>query len=149
MKSILILCRGNSCRSQMAEGFLRSLGADITVFSAGTEPAERVHPMAIRVMSEAGIDIREYRPKSVEDFLGRDFDFLITVCDGAREACPRFEGRVRRRIHIGLPDPACEEGAEEEILHEFRRVRERIIREFKRFHDEITGDSESNAGYGD
>ncbi|TCD48826.1 arsenate reductase ArsC [Chlorobium sp. N1] len=135
-QSVLLLCTGNSCRSQMAEGFLRSFDPDLEVCSAGTVPAESVHPMAVRVMAEAGIDISRNRPKSVEGLLSRPFDFVVTVCDGARESCPVFTGRVGRRLHIGFEDPAEAKGSEEEMLGVFRRVRDGIREGFLAFYNE-------------
>lgn len=131
---ILILCTGNSCRSQMAEGFLKSLDKRYKVFSAGTEPSARVHPIAIKVMKEMDIDISGYKPKSVNNFLETDFDYVITVCGGAKETCPNFSGKVKNRLHIGFDDPAESEGTEEQITSEFRRIRDEIIRDFKDFY---------------
>ena len=127
---ILILCTGNSCRSQMAEGILRFLGPDLQVYSAGTSPAETVHPMAVRVMREIGIDISSARPKAVEQYLSKSFDYVITVCDHANETCPVFTGVVQTRLHMGFEDPAMATGTEKEILDEFRRIRDEIRSEF-------------------
>lgn len=133
---VLILCTGNSCRSQMAEGFLQSLDPSWQVFSAGTKPAMHVHPTAIRVMQEAGIDLSGHTPKKVDQFLADSFDYVITVCDNAKETCPVFLGRVRHRLHIGFDDPADARGTEEQILREFRRVRDEIKIQCKKFHTE-------------
>ncbi|NTV05659.1 MAG: arsenate reductase ArsC [Chlorobiaceae bacterium] len=135
-KSVLILCTGNSCRSQMAEGFLRSFDSSIEVFSAGTKPAESVHPLAVKVMHEEWIDISKNMPKSVDVFLGRPFDYVITVCDGANESCPVFIGKVEHRLHIGFDDPAEAEGTMEEMLAVFRRVRNEINQRFRQFYNE-------------
>jgi arsenate reductase len=97
---ILILCTGNSCRSQMAEGFLKTFAPKAEVFSAGTAPSANVHPLAIKVMHERGIDISRTAPKSVDQFLSQSFDYVITVCDSARESCPVFTGAVTTRLHI-------------------------------------------------
>ncbi len=137
MTHILILCTGNSCRSQMAEGFLKSLGGDLAVFSAGTEPADEVHPYAIRVMSEIGIDISSNRPENVDRFLRRSFDYVITVCDQARETCPVFTGDVKHRLHMGFKDPAGAVGSEEKVLAVFREVRDRIRQNFHELHTQI------------
>ena len=137
MINILILCTGNSCRSQMAEGVLKSLGDDLAVFSAGTEPADEVHSYAIRVMSEIGIDISANRPKNVDCFLQRSFDYVITVCDQARETCPVFTGNVKHRLHMGFNDPAVAVGWEENVLAVFREVCDRIQQSFKEFHIQI------------
>lgn len=122
---VLILCTGNSARSQMAEGlFRRALGERFEVFSAGTHPSY-VRPEAIQVMREIGVDISAHRSKSVQEFLGQTFRYVITVCDNARESCPVFPGPVER-IHWSFEDPAAVSGAEEERLAAFRRVRDQI-----------------------
>jgi arsenate reductase len=126
MKKVLILCTGNSCRSQMAEAFLRSFDAHLDVYSAGTRPAGRVHPLAVKVMKELGIDLHSHFPKNVDQFVNDSFDYVITVCDNARETCPVFTGRVGKRLHIGFEDPADAGGSEQEILGVFRRVRDQI-----------------------
>ncbi len=134
---ILILCTGNSCRSQMAERILKSMDPEnLRVHSAGTHPAARVHPLAIKVMEEAGYDMSESYPKIVDDFLNRSFDYVITVCDHAKETCPVFLGNVRQRLHIGFDDPAEAEGSEEEVLAVFRRVRDEIKRDFRGFYEQ-------------
>jgi arsenate reductase len=122
---VLILCTGNSARSQMAEGILRHLAGDAyEVFSAGTEP-QGLHPLAVRALAELGIDISHHRSKSVTEFLGEKFDFVITVCDRAREQCPIFPGAAER-IHWSFDDPAAATGPEDERLEAFRRVRDEI-----------------------
>ncbi len=126
MTKILVLCTGNSCRSQMAEGFLKSFDAHLQVYSAGTNPSAEVHPKAIQVMREVGIDISRGKPKRVDQFLKDSFDYVITVCDDARETCPVFLGKVKNRLHIGFEDPALASGTEEEVLAVFRRVRDEI-----------------------
>lgn len=138
---ILVLCTGNSCRSQMAEGFLKSFDAKLEVFSAGTEPATQVNPNAIKVMSERGIDISQNRPKNVDEFLSDTWDFVITLCGGANESCPAFMGNVKSRLHIGFDDPAEAKGTEEEILDEFRRVRDEIKIAFLNFYVNYTKQS--------
>jgi len=127
---ILILCTGNSCRSQMAAAFLRSFDPGLEVHSAGTRPAKRVHPLTVDVMGEVGIDLFGQHPRPVEEFLDGSFDHVITVCDGAREECPVFTGRVGRRHHIGFEDPAAAAGPPEEVLAVFRRVRDEIREQF-------------------
>ena len=130
---ILILCTGNSCRSQMAEGFLRSFDPTLEVYSAGTRPSANVHPKAIAVMKEAGIDLSGAFPKNVDRFTKEAFDYVITVCDNAKETCPVFFGKVQHRLHMGFEDPADAVGTEEEVLAIFRRVRDEIraqVREF-------------------
>jgi len=127
-KSVLFLCTGNSCRSQMAEGFLREIGGDkYEAFSAGTQIAERVHPLAIKAMAEKGIDISGQQPKDLGVFDDREFDLLITVCDGARQACPIYLGAAQR-VHWSLEDPAAAEGSEEERMAVFRTIRDEIER---------------------
>jgi arsenate reductase (thioredoxin) len=136
-KSVLILCTGNSCRSQMAEAFLRSFDSSLEVFSAGTKPAVSVHPLAVKVMHEEWIDISLHKPKSVDEFLQRPFDYVITVCDAANESCPLFTGQVEHRLHIGFDDPAEAKGTQEEILAVFRRVRNEINQQFRQFYNNI------------
>ncbi len=133
---ILILCTGNSCRSQMAEGFLKSFDDRLQVYSAGTHPSAAIHPRVVQVMREAGIDISAGYPKSVDRFVNESFDFVITVCDNARETCPVFIGKVSEQLHIGFEDPAEAEGSEEELLSVFRRIRDEIRRDFRRFYEE-------------
>jgi len=137
-KRILILCTGNSCRSQMAEAFVKQLHPDWQAFSAGTKPAERIHPKAVQVMKEIGIDISGGYPKSVDRFLNQPFDYVITVCDHARESCPVFLGKVKKQLHIGFEDPAEATGSEEKVLAVFRRVREEMRTEFTRFVKHIS-----------
>jgi arsenate reductase (thioredoxin) len=127
---ILILCTGNSCRSQMAEGILRSLDNSLEVFSAGTRPEKNVNPYAVRVMSECGLDISHHKPSLVDNFVQRDFDYVITVCDHAREICPVFTGKVGKKLHIGFDDPADYRGTEEEILDHYRKIRDQIREKF-------------------
>ncbi|MEZ5071525.1 MAG: arsenate reductase ArsC [Bacteroidales bacterium] len=136
---ILILCTGNSCRSQMAEGFLNQMEG-VEAHSAGTRPSSAVHPLAIRVMQEAGIDLSGHRPKHADRFVNEPFDFVITVCDHARETCPVFSGKVKSKLHIGFEDPAESRGTEEEILSEFRRIRDEIKTAFDRFYAEHLDD---------
>lgn len=131
---ILILCTGNSCRSQMAEGFLKSFDSALEIHSAGTEPAGQVHPKAIQVMAEMGIDLSHNQPKLVDQFLNQTFDYVITVCDHAKETCPLFTGEVEHRLHIGFDDPAVVQGSEEEVRSVFRRVRDEIKTEFYDFY---------------
>jgi len=131
---ILILCTGNSCRSQMAEAFLKSFDADLEIKSAGTKPAERVNPYAIRVMAEVGIDISLNQTNHVDEYLNDDFDYVITVCDHARETCPIFLGNVNHRLHMGFDDPAEATGSTEEILAVYRKIRNEINTRFSEFY---------------
>lgn len=132
-KKILVLCTGNSARSQMAEGFLRSFDPTLEVISAGTFPAGQVNSFAVEVMKEVGIDLSSHHPKSVEEFLQQPFDYVITVCDNAKETCPVFAGAVKQRLHLGFPDPAEAAGSREEILSAFRSVRDDIRKTFHQF----------------
>jgi arsenate reductase len=114
----------------MAEGFLKSFNDKLEVFSAGTNPSGKVHPKAIQIMNELGIDLSKNKPKSVTEFLNKEFDYVITVCDGAKETCPIFTGKVKNRLHIGFEDPSEAVGTDEFIMSEFRRVRDEIKKEF-------------------
>ncbi|MBC7098625.1 arsenate reductase ArsC [Candidatus Bipolaricaulota bacterium] len=126
-KKVLFICTHNSARSQMAEGLMNArFGDRYEAKSAGIEPSG-VHPLAIRAMAELGIDISGHRSKSIEEFLGEEFDYVVTVCDHAKETCPFFPG-ARKYLHAGFPDPAVFEGTEEERLAAFRRVRDEIAR---------------------
>lgn len=126
--NILILCTGNSCRSQMAEGYLRHSVADhFDIHSAGTEPKSEVHPLAVQVMAEDGIDISGHRPKDLQEFLGHMMvRYLIIVCDGANESCPRIWPGMVNRLYWPFDDPAAFEGSPEATLNEFRRIRDEI-----------------------
>jgi arsenate reductase (thioredoxin) len=134
---ILILCTGNSCRSQMAQGFLQSLSDKIDVFSAGTNPAAEVNSRAVMVMSEAGIDISRNTPENVNRYLYNEWDYVITVCDDAYETCPVFPGKVLHRLHFGFEDPSKASGSEEFIMGEFRRIRDDIKTTFYRFYNDF------------
>ncbi len=127
-RRVLFLCTGNSCRSQIAEAIVNArLGGDWTAFSAGTQPAGAVHPVALQVLAEIGI-VHEGRPKSIAEFQGQAFDRVITLCDDAAESCPVWLGRGVRQ-HVGFPDPALATGNADEILDAFRRVRDDIERQ--------------------
>ncbi len=133
-KRVLILCTGNSARSQMAEGLLRHDAGDrFSVESAGIRPSS-VRAEAIAVMKEAGIDITSHRSKHVDEFAGQDFDYVLTVCDNAKESCPVFFGKAAR-MHHNFDDPAAVEGSEEERLTQFRRVRDELRSYLKDFPD--------------
>ena len=133
---VLILCTGNSCRSQMAYGFLHSFSSDIDVFSAGTKPAEKVNPKAVEVMKEAGIDISDHTPHNVSEYVNEPWNYVKTVCGGANENCPVFVGKVEHRIHIGFDDPSDAIGSEEFVMAEFRRVRDEIKNKFEKFYND-------------
>jgi len=126
---ILILCTGNSCRSQMAHGFLKSFDKNLEVFSAGTKPANSVNPNSIIVMNEIGIDISNHKPQNINKYLNDEWDYVITVCDNAKEICPIFTGKVKNRLHIGFEDPYDAIGTKEEILEFYRKIRNQIKKE--------------------
>ena len=130
---VLIICTGNTCRSQMAEGFLKHFNPELEVFSAGTHAEDIINHYAVKVMNEIGIDISSQVPKDVSEFLNTTFDFVITVCDNANESCPYFFGNVKNRIHIGFEDPAKAQGTEEEKLNIYRKIRDQIQEEFHAF----------------
>jgi arsenate reductase len=132
---VLILCTGNSARSQMSAGFLQSWDGRLAVFSAGTNPSPRVNPFAIAAMKEVGVDISGGYPKKVNQFVGQSFDFVITVCDDADKNCPNFTGKVGKRVHIGFPDPAKATGTDAEKLAVFRTVRDDIQRRFRDYYE--------------
>lgn len=126
MKRVLILCTGNSCRSQMAEGLWRVLGGgEWESHSAGSKPSGYVHPLAIRAMLERSIDIQSNRSKSVDEFAGQKFDIVVTVCDNAKESCPLFSG-AKQRCHWPFDDPADAVGSDDEQMEYFRRIRDEI-----------------------
>lgn len=128
--NILILCTGNSCRSQMAHGFLKSFDNKLNVFSAGTKPAEKVNPFAVKVMDEIGIDLTHHTTKSVNLYIDHVWDYVVTVCNGANESCPVFNGKVKNRLHIGFDDPSEAIGSTQFVIYEFRRIRDEIKSRF-------------------
>lgn len=129
---VLILCTGNSARSQMAEGLLRELaGTQFNVFSAGSKPST-VNPFAIQAMQERGIDISQQRSKHLNEFIKQPFDYVITVCDQAAETCPIFPGRAQR-VHWSFPDPAAVPGSDDEKLNAFRQTRDAIEVQLKQW----------------
>lgn len=134
---ILIICTGNSCRSQMAEAFLKSFNSNLIVCSAGTEPEDKVDDMAIAVMKEVGIDISQKSPKSVEKYINEYWDYVITVCDNSKENCPVFLGDVQHRIHIAFEDPSDVQGSDEFRLSEYQRIRDEIKEKFFQLYNEI------------
>lgn len=141
---VLILCTGNSCRSQMAHGFLQSFDKTLEVYSAGTEIAKQVNPLAVKAMKEVGIDISGHTPTSVNEYLDQEWDYVITVCGGAKESCPMFSGKVNKRLHIGFDDPSHAEGTPEFIWSEFERVRDEIKEGFFNFYQLELQSSESS-----
>ena len=114
----------------MAQGFLQSFDKNIEVHSAGTEPAKQVNQTAVKVMHEAGVDISNHKPKIVDKYINDEWDYVITVCDNAKETCPVFIGKVKHRLHMGFEDPSHTKGTNEYILSEFRRVRDEIKMSF-------------------
>jgi len=133
---ILILCTGNSCRSQMAHGFLQSFDETLTVCSAGTEASGKLNQKAVAAMKEIGIDISNHTSDSVDLYLNEEWDYVITVCGGANESCPAFFGKVKHRLHIGFDDPSHAVGTEEFINSEFIRVRDEIKTAFSKLYNE-------------
>ena len=133
---VLILCTGNSCRSQMAHGFLQSFDNRIEVASAGTEASGKLNHKAVEVMKEIGIDISQHTSDSVDKYLNEEWDYVITVCGGANENCPLFPGKVRHRLHIGFDDPSDAIGTPEFIESEYYRVRDEIKKAFYKLYIE-------------
>lgn len=133
---VLILCTGNSCRSQMAHGFLQSFDPNLTVCSAGTEASGKLNQKAVAAMKEIGIDISHHTSDSVDKYLGHEWDYVITVCGGAKESCPAFIGKVKHRLHIGFDDPSHALGTDEFIWSEYIRVREEIRQAFWKLYTE-------------
>ena len=133
---VLILCTGNSCRSQMAHGFLQSFNASLTVRSAGTEASGKLNEKAVRAMAEIGIDISHHTSDSVDKYRGEEWDYVITLCGRANESCPAFTGQIKHRLHIGFDDPSHASGTDEFIWSEFIRVRDEIKAGFRKFFDE-------------
>ena len=123
---VLILCTGNSCRSQMALGFLKSFDKNLEVYSAGTEASGKLNQRAVKVMADIGVDISAHTSDSVDKYLDQEWDYVITVCGGANEVCPAFIGKVKNRLHIGFDDPSHVVGDENYIWSEFIRVRDEI-----------------------
>ena len=135
MKKILVLCTGNSCRSQMAEGYIRHFaGKRANVMSAGIE-THGVNPKAIEVMKEDGVDISSHTSNNISEYLNKTFDIVITVCDNAKENCPYFPGKARM-IHQNFPDPAKANGSVSEVMEQFRKVRDQIKKFSKEFVEE-------------
>jgi len=133
---ILILCTGNSCRSQMAHGYLQSFDKNLEVYSAGTEASGKLNEKAVLAMKEIGLDISGHTSDSVDKYIDQEWDYVITVCGGANENCPAFLGKVKHRLHIGFDDPSHAVGSDEFIWSEFERVREEIRVGFRKFYEE-------------
>ena len=134
--NVLILCTGNSCRSQMAHGFLQSFDKRINVQSAGTEASGKLNEKAVAAMKEIGIDISHHTSDPVDKYLNDEWDYVITVCGGANETCPAFMGKVKHRLHIGFDDPSHAIGTDEFIRSEFIRVRDEIKAAFYKLYNE-------------
>ena len=148
MQRVLILCTGNSCRSQMAEAFWESLGAgEWEAESAGSKPSGYVHPLAIQVMAEIGIDLSSHRSKHFDEFVGREVETAITVCDNAAQDCPDFLGQVNRH-HYPFADPARATGSEEEQRAVFRTVRDEIVAVFSAYADGRLAEAAASARKG-
>ena len=138
MKNVLVLCTGNSCRSQIAEGYLRYFAGDkARIYSAGIE-THGVNPKAIEIMKRDGIDISAHTSNHINEYLGIDFDFVITVCDNAKESCPYFPTKAIK-LHYNFPDPAKAKGTEEQVMEQFREVREMIRKYVQNFVNENLG----------
>ncbi|NQU85423.1 MAG: arsenate reductase ArsC [Mariniphaga sp.] len=133
---ILILCTGNSCRSQMAHGFLQSFDKKLDVSSAGTEASGKLSSRAVKVMQEIGIDISHHKSDPVDKYLDQEWDYVITVCGGANENCPAFLGKVKQRLHIGFDDPSHAVGSNDFVWSEFYRVRNEIKEAFFKLYTE-------------
>lgn len=135
---ILILCTGNTCRSQMAHGFLKTYNKRLEVFSAGTKAEGKVNPFAAEVMKQIGIDISDHTSDQVDKYLNEEWDYVITVCGGANESCPAFMGKVKTRLHIGFDDPSDAVGSDDYKMSEYIRVRDEIKIAFEKlFENEI------------
>ncbi len=132
---VLILCTDNSCRSQMAHGFLQSFDDKLKVYSAGTQASGKLNQKAVEVMKEVGVDISQHTSDDVNLYLNEEWDYVITVCGGANESCPVFTGKVKNRIHIGFDDPSEVRGTKEYIYSEFIRVRNQIEKSFLDFYN--------------
>ncbi|MDB4584356.1 arsenate reductase ArsC [Draconibacterium sp.] len=133
---VLILCTGNSCRSQMAHGFLQSFDERIQVESGGTKASGKLNRKAVKAMAEIGLDISHHSSDSVEKFLNDEWDYVITVCGGANENCPAFLGKVKNRLHMGYDDPSFAKGTDEHIWSEYIRVRDEIKEGFSILYEE-------------
>lgn len=131
---ILIICTANSCRSQMAETFLKELNPDMEVYSAGTKVAQQVHPKTIEVMMEAGYNITNNVPEDVSKHINQPWDYVVTVCDDAKESCPVFQAHIGKKIHYRFIDPATELCIEEQRIMLFRQVRDELKSKMKEFY---------------
>lgn len=131
---ILVLCTGNSCRSQMAHGFLKSFDDSLYIRSAGTEASGQLNLKAVKAMKEIGIDIANHTSDQVNKYLNDEWDYVITVCGGANEVCPAFIGKVKHRLHIGFDDPSDAIGSDDFIWSEYIRVRSEIKRDFSELY---------------
>lgn len=119
----------------MAEGFLKSFDPELEVYSAGTNPEKEVNPNSIKVMKEVSIDISSHKPKNINEFINKSFDYVVTVCDNAKESCPVFTGKVKHRLHLSFVDPAEAKGNKQQILNEYREVRDEIKSSFLHFYN--------------
>ena len=135
---VLVLCTGNTCRSQMAHGLLESFGKDLAVYSGGVKAEPRVNPKAVLVMREMGIDISDHKPCQVDEYIDEEWDYVITVCDNADKTCPVFRGNVKHRLHIPFEDPSkVTEGTYEFKMNEYRRIRDEINDKFFKLYGDM------------
>ena len=135
---VLVLCTGNTCRSQMAHGLLESYGKDLAVYSGGVKAEPRVNPKAVLVMRELGIDISDHKPCKVDEYLDEEWDYVITVCDNADKTCPVFNGKVKHRLHMPFEDPSkVTTGTYEFQMNEYRRIRDEINNAFFKLYCEM------------
>ena len=132
---VLFICTGNSCRSQIAEGYLKHIAPELEVFSSGISPEQCISQYAVKAMSLLGIDISRQKPKSVNEFINDDFDFVITMSEKADTLCPEFKGKIINRLHLGFEDPAEAIGSDEVILNKYIQVRDLIINDIKMLYD--------------
>lgn len=132
--NILILCTGNTCRSQMAHGFMKSFDSRLKVYSAGVNPSRYVQPETIEVMAEKGIDLSSHTPHHVDDYVHTNFDYVITVCDHADATCPTFLGDVKHRMHMPFPDPFSVSGGRDMVYRKYRQIRDDIEKAFRELY---------------
>lgn len=137
MVNILIICKANSCRSQMAAAFLREIDPSLNVFSAGILPAKEIHPLTIKVMSELGFDLSSYSPNDISEFLDQNWDVVVTVCDFAELNCPIQISQIRKRIHYRFADPVDYSGSEESKIRVFREVRDLISEKMDELYQDL------------
>lgn len=145
-KKVLLVCTGNSCRSQMAEGILKKLAPGFDIMSAGTEPELKLSAYTSEVMKEIGISMEGHYPKDVFDYAGKSFDYVITLSKNAKKALPKFTGKIHRKIHIEFLDPAAAKGPRDKILEEYREVRDEILKAFTHLYETKLKPKQSTSG---